>query len=68
MKQTNHTGNRKSTISGTTVNPLVSLKEKVIVLTEEQKIMLQMGLDDIKNGDLLSQDELDEDNKWLIGK
>lgn len=35
-------------------------------LTSEQKIMLEMSEDDIKNGRLISQEEMDKRNlEWL---
>jgi len=38
----------------------------VVQLTEEQKLMLAMSEDDIKNGRLNSQEELDKDDmEWL---
>ena len=38
----------------------------IVQLTEEQKIMLAMSEDDIKNNRLISQEELDTDDiKWL---
>jgi len=41
-------------------------KGEVVSLTEEQKIMLQMSEADIKNDDLLTEEELDEqDKEWL---
>ncbi|MFA9391801.1 MAG: hypothetical protein ACERKD_18465 [Prolixibacteraceae bacterium] len=37
-----------------------------VELTAEQKLMLQMGRDDIKAGRYLTQEELDEmDEQWL---
>lgn len=40
-----------------------------IILTEEQKIMLKMSELDIQNGNLLSEDDLDQsDKEWLKGK
>ena len=46
-----------------------SAKGEVVALTEEQKIMLQMSETDIKNGDLLSEEELDQqDKEWLKDK
>lgn len=39
-----------------------------IELTKEQKIMLEMGEQDIKNGDVISQDEMMKRNlEWLNG-
>ena len=44
-------------------------KGEVVALTEEQKIMLQMSEADIQNGDLLSEKELDQqDKEWLKDK
>ena len=38
----------------------------VVRLSEEQKLMLQMSDDDIKNGKLISQKDLDkQDMEWL---
>lgn len=38
----------------------------VVVLTDEQKRMLEMSEQDIKNGDLISQDAMDKRNlEWL---
>ena len=46
-----------------------SAKGEIVALTEEQKIMLQMSETDIKNGDLLSEEELDQqDKEWLKDK
>ena len=40
-----------------------------IELTEEQKLMLKMSEDDIQNGRLISQIDLDKsDLEWLKGK
>ncbi|MBN2807699.1 MAG: hypothetical protein JXR22_13665 [Prolixibacteraceae bacterium] len=37
-----------------------------VQLTHEQKLMLQMGMDDISAGRYLTQEELDEkDKQWL---
>ncbi len=39
------------------------------MLTEEQKIMLAMSDDDIKNGSVLDQESLNEEElKWLTKK
>lgn len=41
----------------------------VVELTEEQKIMLQMSQDDIENGRLISQTEMNKRNlEWLNEK
>jgi hypothetical protein len=46
-----------------------SSKEGVISLTKEQKLMLQMSEVDIKNGNLLSEEDIDQlDKEWLNGK
>lgn len=46
-----------------------SAKGEIVALTEEQKIMLQMSETDIKKGDLLSEEELDQqDKEWLKDK
>lgn len=46
-----------------------SAKGEIVVLTEEQKIMLQMSDNDIKNGDLFSEEELEQqDKEWLKDK
>lgn len=45
---------------------LESKSEDVIRLTKEQKEMLQMGKDDIANGRIISQSEIDKmDAEWL---
>jgi len=45
---------------------LESKSEDVIQLTKEQKEMLQMGKDDIANGRIISQSEVDKmDTEWL---
>lgn len=45
-----------------------SSESNSIELTKEQKIMLEMGEQDIKNGDLISQDEMMKRNlEWLKG-
>lgn len=42
---------------------------ETVSLTEEQKSMLQMSETDIANDDLLSEDELQQqDKEWLKGK
>ena len=47
---------------GQTVNSSVEL-------TEEQILMLQLSMDDIKNGRTITQEQLDkEDLEWLKGK
>ncbi|MBN4071317.1 hypothetical protein JYT72_02285 [Crocinitomix catalasitica] len=44
-------------------------KGKLVELTAEQKIMLQMSDNDIANGDLYSEGDLDrQDREWLNGK
>jgi hypothetical protein len=69
VKHVNHSKTTKGKAFSTTSIGVVSSKEEVITLTPEQLIMLQMSEEDIKNGDLLSQDELDLlNNKWLLGK
>lgn len=41
----------------------------IVELTDEQKTMLQMSEDDIKNGRLISQTEMNKRNlEWLNGK
>lgn len=46
-----------------------SSKDGVISLTKEQKLMLQMSEVDIKNGNLLSEEDIDQlDKEWLNGK
>lgn len=40
--------------------------DDVVKLTKEQRKMLEFSEQDIKNGDLISQEQLDkEDKKWL---
>jgi hypothetical protein len=40
--------------------------EDIVKLTEEQKLMLQLSDNDIKNNRLISQSQLDKnDKKWL---
>ena len=40
--------------------------QDIATLSEEQKLMLQMSENDLTNGRIISQDELDkEDLKWL---
>ena len=47
----------------------VVVKEGKIKLTEEQKIMLQMSVEDYNEGRILSQENLDQsDFEWLKGK
>ena len=52
------------------IDKLVSLSTSDIVeLTHEQKEMLQMSEEDIKNGQLISQDETNKRNlEWLNEK
>lgn len=46
-----------------------AVKDGKIKLTKEQKLMLQMSENDIKNGCLTSQEDLDKaDLEWLKGK
>lgn len=46
-----------------------SIDHDTLSLTEEQKLMLQLSDQDIKNGRLISHEQLDkEDLKWLKGK
>ena len=41
-------------------------ENEIVKLTSEQIEMLMMGEEDIKNNDLISEDELDKmDKKWL---
>ena len=43
-------------------------KSGFVELTDEQKIMLEMSDQDIKNGDLISQEAMDKRNlEWLNG-
>lgn len=43
-----------------------SLDNDLVKLTKEQVLMLQLSDSDIKNGKLISQDQLDKnDLKWL---
>lgn len=43
-----------------------SLNNEIVELTSEQKKMLEMSEDDIKNGRLISQKAMDKRNlKWL---
>ena len=43
-----------------------SVQQSKVLLTEEQKIMLAMSDDDIKNGRVLDQESLNEEElKWL---
>lgn len=46
-----------------------SIENDTISLTEEQKLMLHLSDQDIKNGRLITQEQLDkEDLEWLKGK
>ena len=46
-----------------------STKEQKVELTEEQILMLNMSEDDIKNGKVISQNELfEKERAWLNGK
>lgn len=39
---------------------------EIVHLSDEQKILLELSEDDIRNGRLISQDQLDKDDqKWL---
>lgn len=43
-----------------------SSESNIVELTYEQKIMLQMSENDIKNGNLISQEAMDKRNsQWL---
>jgi hypothetical protein len=45
-----------------------SVDKDTVKLTEEQILMLQLSDKDIKNGKLISQNQLDKDDlKWLKG-
>lgn len=45
---------------------LNSFKSKNLELTDEQKAMLEMSKDDIKNGEFISQKAMDQRNlEWL---
>lgn len=45
-----------------------SVDQDSVILSEEQILMLQLSDDDIKNGRLISQDQLDKDDlQWLNG-
>jgi len=45
-----------------------SVGQDTAQLTEEQVLMLQLSDDDIKNGKVISHDQLDKDNlQWLKG-
>lgn len=45
-----------------------SVEEEKVLLSEEQKIMLELSEKDIKKGKLISHKQLDkEDLKWLKG-
>ena len=50
-----------------TLNKILETKtENVVSLTKEQKEMLQMSMEDIKNDAIISQTEIDnQDLKWL---
>ncbi|MDY0344469.1 MAG: hypothetical protein RBR28_12910 [Lentimicrobium sp.] len=54
-----------------TLDKLISSNESesdIVKLSVEQKQMLQMSEEDIENGRLVSQDEMDKRNlKWLDG-
>lgn len=46
-----------------------NVQQSRVMLTEEQKIMLAMSDDDIKNGRVLDQESLNEEElKWLTKK
>ena len=46
-----------------------NVQQSKVMLTEEQKIMLAMSDDDIKNGSVLDQESLNEEElKWLTKK
>lgn len=46
-----------------------NVQQSKVMLTEEQKIMLAMSDDDIKNGRVLDQESLNEEElKWLSKK
>lgn len=45
-----------------------SSESEIVELTEEQKTMLEMSEEDIKNGKLISQEAMDKRNlEWLNG-
>jgi hypothetical protein len=45
------------------------VEENKITLTKEQKLMLEMSQNDIQNGRVISQSDLDKsDLEWLKGK
>lgn len=45
-----------------------SVDKDIVELSEEQILMLQLSEEDIKNGKLISQTQLDKDDlKWLKG-
>ncbi len=45
-----------------------SVDKDIVELSEEQILMLQLSDEDIKNGKLISQTQLDKDDlKWLKG-
>ena len=49
-----------------TLLTLSSSSSELVELTDEQKIMLEMSEEDIKNGDLISQDAMNKRNlEWL---
>jgi hypothetical protein len=44
----------------------IQVEEDIVKLTKEQKLMLQLSENDIKNNRLISQSQLDKnDKKWL---
>ncbi len=44
----------------------ISSESEIVELTKEQKIMLKMSEEDIKNGQLISQERMDKRNlEWL---
>ena len=46
-----------------------AVEENKITLTKEQKLMLEMSENDIQNGRVISQSDLDKsDLEWLKGK
>ncbi len=46
--------------------PLSMSESNIVELTDEQKIMLEMSEQDIKSGDLISQEAMDKRNlEWL---
>jgi len=45
-----------------------SVDQDTVQLTEEQVLMLQLSYNDIKNGKVISHDQLDKDDlQWLKG-